>query len=72
MPNPYDLAAKNSIVVKPVVEEPDITSTLSVETLAVLEAAATSLSQIQGPVTQEHLEAIVCESHSFFKLCDQS
>lgn len=72
MPNPYDLAAKNSIVVKPVVEEPDITSTLSVETLAVLEAAATSLSQIQGPVTQEHLEAIVCKSHSFFKLCDQS
>ncbi|KAJ9110313.1 hypothetical protein QFC19_001716 [Naganishia cerealis] len=63
MPNPYDLAVKNSIVVKPkpVVEEPDITSTLSVETLAVLEAAATSLSQIQGPVTQEHLEAIVLQ-----------
>ncbi|KAJ9098177.1 hypothetical protein QFC21_004506 [Naganishia friedmannii] len=61
MPNPYDLAAKNSIVVKPVVEEPDITSSLSVETLAVLEAAATSLSQIQGPVTQEHLEAIVLQ-----------
>lgn len=61
MPNPYDLAAKNSVVVKPVVEEPDITSTLSIETLAVLEAAATSLSQIQGPVTQEHLEAIVCK-----------
>ncbi|KAJ9117494.1 hypothetical protein QFC22_004344 [Naganishia vaughanmartiniae] len=61
MPNPYDLAAKNSIVVKPAVEEPDITSTLSTETLAVLEAAATSLSQIQGPVTQEHLEAIVLQ-----------
>lgn len=42
-------------------DETNIAATLSPETLTVLEAAATTLSQIQGPITQEHLEAIVCE-----------
>lgn len=44
------------------VDDANLAATLSPETLTVLEAAATTLSQIQGPITQEHLEGIVCES----------
>lgn len=43
------------------IDDANLAATLSPETLTVLEAAATTLSQIQGPITQEHLEAIVCE-----------
>ena len=43
------------------IDDANLAATLSPETLTVLEAAATTLSQIQGPITQEHLEGIVCE-----------
>lgn len=43
------------------VDDTNLAAGLSPETLAVLEAAAATLSQIQGPITQEHLEGIVCK-----------
>jgi hypothetical protein len=42
-------------------DDANLAASLSPETLAVLEAAALTLSQIQGPITQEHLEGIVCK-----------
>jgi hypothetical protein len=64
--DPYQPPTASSLGYQPprnsnTVDETNLAAGLSSETLAVLEAAAATLSQIQGPVTQEHLEGIVCE-----------
>jgi hypothetical protein len=64
--DPYQPPTASSLGYQPArnsnnVDDPNLAAGLSPETLSVLEAAATTLSQIQGPITQEHLEGIVCE-----------
>ncbi|KAJ9114114.1 hypothetical protein QFC20_001630 [Naganishia adeliensis] len=64
--DPYQPPTASSLGYQPArnsntVDDTNLAAGLSPDTLSVLEAAATTLSQIQGPITQEHLEGIVLQ-----------